>query len=273
MCIAVIPLACGSDDNGEEITVDAEAVYSVNAAKDVGDYSEGESLATVIDADGAITQASLGSSELPDGVALDAITGELTVSDVGALVAGTYEIDVTTEDVNSGTTMHTVTLVFNENPVVVNINSGGDALIFTDIEYMADQFFVGTSDSFTPDPPPADIVNTEMDDLYITERFGTDFGYAVELENGTYTITLHFVELFWGAPGSGSAGGEGDRVFDVSLEGLVVKDDYDIFAEVGALTATQEEFEVILTDGMLNIDFLASADNAKLTAIEIEKVN
>ena len=59
---AIIPLACGSDDNdGGETTVDKEAIYSVNAPKTVGDYIAGESLATVTDADGAITQASLGS--------------------------------------------------------------------------------------------------------------------------------------------------------------------------------------------------------------------
>ena len=69
------------------------------------------------------------------------------------------------------------------------------------------------------------------------------------------------------------AGGIGDRVFDVSLEGVVVKNDYDIFEDVGALFATQEEFEVNLVDGMLNIGFSASVDNAKISAIEIEKIN
>lgn len=253
---------------------DVAAIYTVTEAKPVEEYVQGESVATVSDGNGNIISAVLGAGAvIPTGTALSEITGEITVLDPTLLVPGNYEIEVTTEDENGGTTIHMVTLVFNENPVIVNINSGGDALDFTDISYMADQFFVGTSLPFTPTVLP-EINNTDMDELYHTERYGADFGYAVELENGTYKVILHFVEIYWGAPtGNGSTGGLGDRVFDVSLEGVVVKNDYDIFADVGALIATQEEFEVTLTDGMLNIDFLASVDNAKISAIEIEKIN
>jgi len=198
-----------------------------------------EIIATVADDNGDITSAILESgSVMPDGTALNDITGEITVVDPTTLIPGSYTIEITTEDVNGGTTMHMVTLVFNENPVIVNINSGGGELIFADITYAADQFFVGTS-----------------------------------IENGTYKVTLHFVELYWGAPGLGSAGGIGDRVFDVLIEGVVEIDDYDIFADVGALFATEKEFNVTLTDGMLNIDFLSSVDNAKISAFEIEKIN
>lgn len=251
---------------------DVDAVYSVDEAKSVEDYEAQESIATVTDDNGAITSAVLGSgSGLPAGTALNATTGEITVTDPALLVPGTYTVEITTEDVFEGSTTQSVTLVFDENPIRVNINSGGDELVLTDITFSADQFFVGTSTAFTPDPVPA-IENTDDDELYVTERYGTDFGYEIALDNGTYKVTLHFVELFWGAPGLGSAGGAGDRVFDVSLEGVTVISDYDIFAEVGALSATTREFEVTLNDGMLNIGFLASEDNAKIAAIEIEEV-
>lgn len=253
---------------------DVDSVYTVTDAKAVEDYETDESIATVIDGNGDITSAVLANgSVLPAGTALNAVTGEITVADLALLASGTFAIEITTEDVNAGTTTQMVTLVFNENPLRVNINAGGDDLTFEDTTFMVDQFFVGTSMPFTPSTLPADIANTENDELYLTERFGADFGYDVALENGTYKIVLHFVELFWGAPGNGSTGGTGDRVFDVSLEGVVVKNNYDIFEDVGALVATQEEFEVTLTDGVLNIGFLAEADNAKITAIEIEKLD
>lgn len=252
---------------------DVDAVYTVAEAKAVEEYAVDESIATVSDDNGAIVSAVLDAgSTLPAGTALNADTGEITVAGPMLLVPGTYDIEITTEDVNGGTTMHMVTLIFNENPVIVNINSGGSELVFTDITYMEDQFFVGTSMPFTPPTAPA-IDNTDKDELYVTERFGTDFGYELELENGTYKVTLHFVELYWGAPGLGSSGGVGDRVFDVSLEGVVVLDDYDIFADVGALFATQKEFEVTLTDGKLNVDFMSSVDNAKIAALQVEKIN
>lgn len=252
---------------------DVDSVYSVTEAKSVEDYEAQESIATVTDDNGEITSAVLGNgSELPAGTALNATTGEITATDPALLVPGTYTFEITTEDVFEGSTTQSVTLVFDENPIRVNINSGGDEFVSTDITYSADQFFIGTSMPFTPaDPKPA-IEGTDDDELYLTERFGTDFGYEIALDNGTYKVTLHFVELFWGAPGLGSAGGAGDRVFDVSLEGVIVVNDYDIFADVGALTATTREFEVSLNDGTLNIGFLASADNAKIAAIQIEEI-
>jgi len=109
LLIITTPLACGSDDNGENPVVDIEAVYSVNPAKEVSNYAIGESLAAVSDADGTITEATLGSgSDLPAGVALNSGSGELTVSDVAALMAGTYSMAITTEDNIGGTTDHTI---------------------------------------------------------------------------------------------------------------------------------------------------------------------
>ncbi len=253
--------------------VDTAASYAVNEAKTISEYALGESIATVSDVDGAIVNAVLTSGVmLPEGTSIDAVTGEIMVADPSLLVAGEYALEITTEDALGGTTTHMVTLTFSENPFILNINSGGAELTIDGLTFLEDQFFVGTSVEFTPDPIPA-IDNTENDELYITERYGADFGYDIQLEDGTYQVKLHFVELYWGAPGLGVDGGTGDRVFDVSIEGEVVIDDYDIFNEVGALFATQKEFEIVVSDGMLNIDFLSSVDNAKISAIEIQKMN
>lgn len=255
---------------------DVPAVYTVVDAKAVEDYTTDESIATVTDENGDITSAILGGgTTLPAGTELNGTTGQITVGDPTLLTPGTYTIEINTEDENAGATMHSVTLVFNENPFRLNINSGGDEVVFTDVTFSVDQSFVGTSLVFTPTTTP-EIANTDKDIMYLTERYGTDFGYEIDLENGDYKVTLHFVELFWGAPGSpdpGPAGGVGDRVFDVSLEGVVVLDDYDIFAEVGALSAVEKEFNITLDDTKLNIGFISSVDNAKISAIEIEKVD
>ena len=253
--------------------VDIAASYTVNEAKFISEYAIEELIATVSDDDGAIVSAVLtNGTMLPAGTLLDPSTGKIIVESPSLLVAGEYAIEITTEDALGGETTHMITLTFIENPFVLNINSGGAELTLDGITYLADQFFVGTSVEFTPDPIP-EIDNTENDELYITERYGSDFGYEVQLDEGTYQVVLHFVELYWGAPGLGVDGGTGDRVFDVSIEGAVVLDDYDIFSEVGALFATQKEFEVMVSDGMLNIDLLSSVDNAKITAIEIQKMN
>ncbi|HEX8528581.1 MAG TPA: T9SS type A sorting domain-containing protein, partial [Cytophagales bacterium] len=44
---------------------------------------------------------------------------------------------------------------------------------------------------------------------------------------------------------------------------------YDIFAEVGAMTAVVKTFGVPVLDGTLNISFTASADQPKVSAIEV----
>ncbi|MDQ2054594.1 malectin domain-containing carbohydrate-binding protein [Halobellus sp. H-GB7] len=154
------------------------------------------------------------------------------------------------------------------------VNAGGDAYTAADgTEFQADANFDGgstftTGNSGTPSNP--EISNTEDDELYYTERYG-DFSYDVPLEDGEYEVTLHFVEIYQGVANDG---GEGDRLFNVSIEGQQVLDEYDIYAEAGgAHAAVTETFTTEVTDGELNVDFSTVEDNAKVSAIEIDPVN
>ena len=267
-----LPMACSNDDGpGEQPFVDTEAEYTVADAKEVGAYVVGETLATVSDTNGGITSATLQSGFiLPPGTALDPGTGRITVSDPALLVPGSYQIGITTVDAMDETTMHSITLTFDENLLPLNINSGGGEISYMDVSFRADTFFVGSSTTFTAVSDP-EIANTEMDEIYRTERFanpGSDFGYEVELPNGNYTVILHFAEIFWGTQ-DGEPGGVGSRVFDVAIEGVSVIEDYDIFDEVGTNSAVVREFNISVDDGMLNIDFSASVNNGKISAIQI----
>ena len=71
-------------------------------------------------------------------------------------------------------------------------------------------------------------------------------------------LRLHFVELYWGAPGGGPAG-PGRRIFDVEAEGRRVLVDFDITeASSGALTAIVVPIEdVEVRDGRLTLVFRA----------------
>ena len=83
------------------------------------------------------------------------------------------------------------------------------------------------------------------------------------MENGSYDVTLKFAEVFFNQAGQ--------RVFDVSLEGQTVLDDFDIFNEAGGQNiAVDRTFTVDVNDNSLNLDFLASLDKAKVSAIEIK---
>jgi hypothetical protein len=77
---------------------------------------------------------------------------------------------------------------------------------------------------------------------------------------------LHFAEIYFRGPDL--------RKFDVSIEGIKVLDNYDIYRKVGAFTATKEAFNVNVADGTLNIFFSALAadggvNRPKISAIEI----
>ncbi|MGH9464107.1 MAG: malectin domain-containing carbohydrate-binding protein, partial [Thermoanaerobaculia bacterium] len=94
-----------------------------------------------------------------------------------------------------------------------------------------------------------DVLGTEDDPLYQSAHAGASFAYGFDgIPNGEYEVTLHFMET--------AAMAAGQRVFDVSAEGDVVLDDFDIFAAVGARrTAHQETFVVALADGRLDLGF------------------
>ncbi|UOQ69497.1 malectin domain-containing carbohydrate-binding protein [Hymenobacter volaticus] len=125
---------------------------------------------------------------------------------------------------------------------VLRLKAGGDALNTSLGRFAADQFFAGGSDFVTDQP----IAGTQDDALYQSERYGS-FLYSLPVPNGTYTVKLHFAELYWDAPGQ--------RVFDVAAEGTTVLKAYDIVQKVGPLTATTESFSVTVTDGVLSLAF------------------
>lgn len=152
------------------------------------------------------------------------------------------------------------------------INAGGPELTHNGDVFLTDQYFVdGITFSNT---------NAAVPTLFETERTNSQptFEYEIPVPDGSYDIVLHFAEIFWGATG-GSPGGVGSRVFDVSIEGNLVLDDYDMIADAGSETPVAKTFEnVSVTDGFLNLNFSAlpatgGIDQAKVSAIEIFAAN
>ncbi|RMG18564.1 MAG: DUF5060 domain-containing protein, partial [Bacteroidetes bacterium] len=142
---------------------------------------------------------------------------------------------------------------------LVNINCGGNAYTASSGElYEADTYFTGGNVFTTTNP----IANTPDDSLYQSERTAAGgFSYAIPVSNGNYKIRLHFAEIFHTAPAA--------RIMDVSLEGQPVLTNFDIFAEAGAFTAFTKDFPVTIADGFINLDFSATVDQPKISAIQV----
>jgi hypothetical protein len=123
--------------------------------------------------------------------------------------------------------------------------------------WSADMDFVGGSTFSTTHS----ITGTSDPTLYQTERYAPTLTYNIPVVNDTYTVTLYFAEIYFNAPGQ--------RVFNVSIEGQTVLQNFDIWAVAGQFAAVQRTFVVTVTDGVLNIVATASVINAKFSAIQV----
>ncbi|WP_336514219.1 malectin domain-containing carbohydrate-binding protein [Pollutibacter soli] len=138
------------------------------------------------------------------------------------------------------------------------INSGGNAVTYGSQAWVADRNFSGGSGYSTGSA----INGTNSDAVYQTERYG-NFSYAIPVSSGSYTVKLHFAEIFFTSADN--------RLFNVNIEnGKGTLSNYDIFAEGGQNTMIVKEFPgITVTDGTLNIQFTSVKDNAKVSGIEI----
>ncbi len=153
---------------------------------------------------------------------------------------------------------------------VARINAGGPQVTIDGAVWSADQHF--TSGSSYTNSSIRNIYNTFADVLYVSERNGAPFGYAIPVAGvGDYHVRLHFAEIYFGATnGSGTPALPGQRVINVNFEGGPAElTGLDINAQVGSMAALTREFVVPVSDGTLNIQFDGATNQAKVSAIEV----
>ncbi len=206
---------------------------------------------------------------------------KLTDYDIFARAGGALRVAQETFRVNVADGTLTVSFLKGaaDNPAVkaievlpagsaLTINSGGGA--FTAVSgrrFSADVYYASGSVSGIAS---GEIANTSDDALYRNARVGV-FSYGLPSGNGTFDVTLHFAETYWG---SRAAGGVGSRKFNVFVEGVRRLSDYDVFAKAGgAMRAVRETVRVTVSDGVLNLYFAkGTADNPMLSALEVVPV-
>ena len=219
------------------------------------------------------------------------VTGGATISHTYA-ATGSYQASVTVSNAANSATATTTAVVQTPVPAfALRYNVAGptvttpdgltwasDAGLFTPINTIAEKRGAGI--------PP--IANTENDVIYQTYRgrvpgvaasqvvtFEIPLNSQLNIPADTQVIAdvrLHFAELYWGGSTPNSGGfGPGNRVFDISLEGARVFDNFDITAACGAAeTAVVQSFNgVKVVDGKLTLTLKAEQDNVSLSAIEV----
>lgn len=108
--------------------------------------------------------------------------------------------------------------------------------------------------------------------LYAAERHG-NFSYAIPVAPGSYTIRLHFLESFFSPliPAA-HCRGAGCRVFEVTCNGALLLQDFDVFqAAGGAFRPVVREFHGLRPNGQgkLLVAFSPKVNYAEVRAIEV----
>jgi beta-galactosidase len=110
-------------------------------------------------------------------------------------------------------------------------------------------------------PPPGQAVLAEDARLYDSFREG-EFAYRVPLPNGRYRVLLRFAE-----PAATAAG---ERLFDVTANGLVKLHEFDILqAAGGRLKGVDRAFDAEVDHGVLLLAFRPRRGKALVSALSI----
>jgi hypothetical protein len=189
---------------------------------------------------------------------------------VSANAAAYSKVWDTNADWNTGTLTNTsvangsVSLAAAGSPApsaALRMNAGGGA--FTDPAgnaWSADNYFTGGTTN--NQAAGHAISGTSNPALYQDERYGA-MQYNVPLANGTYSVRLHFAEIYSGCQSVGC------RIFNVSVNGSAFLNNFDIYSKVGGYAADTETTTATVTNGMLNINFTKVKENPQITGIQI----
>ena len=122
---------------------------------------------------------------------------------------------------------------------------------------------------------PEDIRGTKSDELFQYFRFGRHrLWWNLPVPDGEYRVELYFVEPWHGKDGDVKDDYEGLRIFDVAVNGEIVIDDLDPWAEAGYCGAMKRVVTAKAKDGKIKISFPeVKAGQAILCGIAIAKEN
>ena len=143
------------------------------------------------------------------------------------------------------------------------INAGGGAVG----DFQADAFFnTGRLYTTTATIDMTQVPGVPMQ-LFQSTRWDAptdgELQYSIPVDPGQYEVRLYFAEIY------SRVFNVGGRVFDVSLEGTLVLDNFDVFVAAGGGNRAIVKSFMVNSDANLNIDFGHVVENPDIMGIEI----
>jgi hypothetical protein len=137
----------------------------------------------------------------------------------------------------------------------IRVNCGGPAITDAIGTWSADN--LGNHAETT-----AAIANTTVPELYKKESWSTStLHYQFSVPNGSYTVKLHFAEIYLTA--------RGQRVFNIVVNGLTVHSNFDILGVTSPNTAYDLSIPVSVNTGQITVQLVPVTGTPKLSALEI----
>ncbi|GAA4192194.1 hypothetical protein GCM10022252_33190 [Streptosporangium oxazolinicum] len=161
-----------------------------------------------------------------------------------------------------------VTVVVPKHQVAVEVGGTKDVVDAAGDRWTADRKhstgghgYVGTATK--TNTASRTITGTTEQALFRSVREGMLEYRFDRVPNGTYTVELGFAET--------RGKREGQRVFDVIVEGQLAIPALDLALETGAYTATTRQYTVKVTDGQLNVRFAKRTGDTVLNSVRISE--
>ncbi len=185
------------------IEPDFEAFYRTILPKSIHSFIDDEIVGYPTDVDGTIVSATLEEGTLPEGISLDATTGELKVEDGGLLQSGIGTFKIKTVDELNGETISRINLFLQEPSeafyVLVdpkNVDAYENNEIIGEIESPAE--IIGAS-VVSGQLPRGVRLNTTTGEIFILSRFdligGLYNGIQIKSEDKLGNSTIHEISI------------------------------------------------------------------------------
>lgn len=145
---------------------------------------------------------------------------------------------------------------------MVAINAGATSSAnYAGVNYEADKYSRGGEANSTEDS----IDGADGSALFNTERWGS-YAYEIPVLDGTYSIEMHFVEMYHD--------GSGLRSFNVSVENNQIESNLDLFSVAGHDSGySVVASDIRVTDGTLDITLEGVTDNGTLSGFAVYSAN